>query len=85
MSRTDRRWADLLTTHRIVFVDDEPNVLAGLRRMLRFKREVWDMQFVESGQQALALMAEHVGLENSGSTVDLHVCRAPRTAVGQAW
>ena len=50
--------ADLLTTHRIVFVDDEPNLLAGLRRMLRIKRDVWDMQFAESGQQALALMAE---------------------------
>ena len=50
--------ADLLTTHRIVFVDDEPNLLAGLRRMLRIKRDVWDTQFAESGQQALALMAE---------------------------
>jgi hypothetical protein len=35
--------ADLLTTQRIVFVDNEPNLLAGLRRMLRIKRDVWDM------------------------------------------
>jgi HD-like signal output (HDOD) protein/CheY-like chemotaxis protein len=47
-----------VTAHRIMFVDDEPNLLSGLRRMLRVKRDVWDMQFAEGGEQALALMAE---------------------------
>jgi HD-like signal output (HDOD) protein/ActR/RegA family two-component response regulator len=42
---------------RILFVDDEPNVLLGLRRMLRHKRESWSMEFAEGGAQALALMA----------------------------
>jgi hypothetical protein len=28
--------------HPILFVDDEPGVLAGLRRMLRARREGWD-------------------------------------------
>lgn len=37
----------------ILFVDDEPNVLNGLRRMLRGKRNVWNMEFVEGGAQAL--------------------------------
>lgn len=37
----------------ILFVDDEPNVLAALKRMLRYKHETWDMTFVESGLEAL--------------------------------
>jgi putative nucleotidyltransferase with HDIG domain len=41
----------------ILFVDDEPNVLAGLRRMLRSRRGDWDMQFCESGVAALELLA----------------------------
>ncbi|MCU7851831.1 MAG: HDOD domain-containing protein [Candidatus Thiodiazotropha sp. (ex Monitilora ramsayi)] len=39
---------------RILFVDDEQNVLSGLRRSLRNQRKVWDMEFVGSGQDALA-------------------------------
>jgi HD-like signal output (HDOD) protein len=38
---------------RIMFVDDEPNVLSGLRRSLHGMRETWDMQFVESAAAAL--------------------------------
>jgi putative nucleotidyltransferase with HDIG domain len=38
---------------RIMFVDDEPMVLNGLRRSLHGMREVWDMQFVESAAAAL--------------------------------
>jgi len=40
----------------ILFVDDDPNLLEGLRRMLREKREVWEMSFVESGSEALAVL-----------------------------
>jgi HD-like signal output (HDOD) protein/ActR/RegA family two-component response regulator len=43
---------------RILFVDDEPHLLAGLRRMLRSKRDVWEMDFAEGGESALAKMAE---------------------------
>lgn len=43
---------------RVIFVDDEPNVLAAIRRMIRSKRDAWDMAFVESGREALALFAE---------------------------
>jgi HD-like signal output (HDOD) protein/ActR/RegA family two-component response regulator len=43
---------------RVLFVDDEPNLLAGLRRMLRFKRDIWEMDFAEGGQAALAKLAE---------------------------
>ena len=42
---------------RILFVDDEPNVLSGLQRMLRPMREEWDMVFAESGANALEEMA----------------------------
>ena len=43
---------------RVLFVDDEANVLAGLRRMLRGQRKQWDMSFANGGADALALMAE---------------------------
>ena len=43
---------------RILFVDDEANVLDGLRRMLRSCRDDWDMVFVGSGAEAIARMAE---------------------------
>jgi HD-like signal output (HDOD) protein len=41
----------------ILFVDDEPLVLQGLRRMLHDLRKDWDMHFAENGEQALALMS----------------------------
>lgn len=43
---------------RILFVDDEPLVLAGLRRMLHGMRKQWEMVFVESGDAALGFMAD---------------------------
>jgi len=42
----------------ILFVDDEPNILMGLKRMLRPMREKWDMHFASSGREALELMAK---------------------------
>ena len=41
---------------RILFVDDEPMVLRGLQRTLRKMREVWDMAFASSAQEALAIL-----------------------------
>jgi putative nucleotidyltransferase with HDIG domain len=41
---------------RVLFVDDDPNILDGLRRLLRPLRSEWDMQFASSGPTALALM-----------------------------
>lgn len=43
---------------RLLFVDDEPNVLQGLRRMLRSTRKDWDMDFVTGGEAALQAMAD---------------------------
>lgn len=43
---------------RILFVDDEPNVLQGLQRMLRSMRNEWDMDFANSGEEALRKMDE---------------------------
>lgn len=42
---------------RILFVDDELNVLDGLRRVLRPYRAEWDMEFVGGSRDALALLA----------------------------
>src|ERR1019366_1932099 len=39
----------------ILFVDDEPMILAGLQRLLRAHRNEWDMTFAGSGAEALAL------------------------------
>jgi HD-like signal output (HDOD) protein/CheY-like chemotaxis protein len=38
---------------RILFVDDESNVLDGIRRMLRADRTRWDMHFAVGGEAAL--------------------------------
>jgi CheY-like chemotaxis protein len=41
---------------KILFVDDEPNILSGLKRMLRSMRKEFDLQFAESGQEALTIL-----------------------------
>ncbi len=43
---------------RVLFVDDEPLVLNGLRRMLRGRRKEWDVSFAGSGQEALGLLSD---------------------------
>lgn len=43
---------------RILFVDDEENVLSGLKRLLRAKRGDWDMDFAASGEEALQKLHE---------------------------
>jgi len=43
---------------RLLFVDDEPLVLNGLRRSLHCMRDAWDMHFVEGAAEALATL-EH--------------------------
>ena len=43
---------------KILFVDDEPNLLSGLKRMLRKYRKEWDMAFAEGGPQALEVLAQ---------------------------
>ena len=44
---------------RILFVDDEANVLDSLRRMLHDQIKSWDMDFAISANEATALMAEN--------------------------
>jgi YesN/AraC family two-component response regulator len=41
---------------QVLFVDDEPNILHGLKRMLRSNRNEWDMYFANIGPEALELM-----------------------------
>lgn len=40
----------------VLFVDDDPRVLQGLRRMLHAERHHWTMQFAASGREALACL-----------------------------
>jgi CheY-like chemotaxis protein len=41
----------------LLFVDDEPSILSGLRRLTRPVRE-WDTRFAAGGQVALDLLAD---------------------------
>jgi YesN/AraC family two-component response regulator len=41
---------------KILFVDDEPNIIMGLKRMLHQMRNEWDMFFTESGTEALNIL-----------------------------
>ncbi len=41
---------------RIAFVDDEPHILAGLRRVMRTNEDDWEMAFCPSGAELLDLM-----------------------------
>ncbi len=43
---------------RILFVDDEENLLDGLKRGLRPMRHEWDMNFARNGSEALALLSK---------------------------
>lgn len=44
---------------KILFVDDDPNVVQGLKRMLYKMRGTWDMFFTESGEEALKILSEN--------------------------
>lgn len=43
---------------RILFVDDEPNVLTSIRRGLRKKNEEWAMTFADGADQAMQELSE---------------------------
>jgi DNA-binding NtrC family response regulator len=49
------------TTH-ILFVDDDPDVLDGLRDALRPRRREWQMTFATSGEAAIRLL-EHTAVD----------------------
>lgn len=61
-----------MTQHAsIIFVDDDPNVLRGLRRRMLSKRPNWHLRFYESAEQAL------VGLEEQPADVVISDMRMP--------
>ncbi|MDF9408129.1 response regulator [Pelotomaculum isophthalicicum JI] len=43
----------------IIFVDDEPNIIQGLKRMLRSERDNWVMFFAGSGKEALDILSNN--------------------------
>ena len=43
---------------RILFVDDERHLLDGLKRSLRSQRNVWEVSFADSGEEAVRLTEE---------------------------
>jgi putative two-component system response regulator len=55
--RVERATTDEGTNRKkVLFVDDEPNFLAGLRRMLRGQRDQWDFFFAGGVDEALELV-----------------------------
>ena len=44
--------------YSILFIDDEPNLLNGLQRLLRSKQGQWDMMFINSPTKAAALIEQ---------------------------
>lgn len=44
---------------RLLFVDDEPNIIQGLKRSLFNMRSEWDMFFALSGEEALNIMSSN--------------------------
>ena len=45
-----------MSKNRILFVDDESNILSGIKRMLRSLRNDYEFNFAGSGREALELM-----------------------------
>ena len=43
---------------RLLFVDDDANVLSGLQRLLRPMRQEWQMRFASGGAEALAILSD---------------------------
>jgi HD-like signal output (HDOD) protein len=48
----------LTNKKRVIFVDDEPRVLDGIKRMMHPLSDEWEMHFAESGQEALRILSE---------------------------
>lgn len=48
---------------RVLFVDDEQNILQGLKRMLRPFLSEWDISFANSGQEALEIIKKTPEIE----------------------
>lgn len=44
---------------RILFVDDDTNILAGLKRTMRSMRHEWEMEFISEPKEALRVFAEN--------------------------
>jgi len=47
-----------MSKRRILFVDDDPNILAGIRRSLRSLRDDFELHFAENGKEALEFMVQ---------------------------
>ena len=56
---------------KILFVDDEPNILEGLERMLFPMQQEWCIVFASGGQEALDLMKKGAEQDLGFARVDL--------------
>lgn len=58
MSRPFPRDEPLMSARRVLLVDDEPRIVAGLQRLLRPHRNEWEAVTATSGQDALRILAD---------------------------
>ncbi|MCW5837708.1 MAG: response regulator, partial [Labilithrix sp.] len=49
----------MTAARRVLLVDDEPRIVAGLQRLLRPHRALWDVSVATSASDALAILEEH--------------------------
>ena len=57
---------------RVLFVDDEINVLNGLKRMLRSVARDWSMSFAQSGEDALDAMRKFPDFDVVVTDLNMH-------------
>lgn len=50
---------DVMLKTGVLFVDDEPNILSAIKRMLRSIRQDFELYFAENGADALAMLEEN--------------------------
>lgn len=70
--RPDKEEKRHMEKRRILFVDDDHNILDGLKRMLRGMRHEWDMELVQDPVEAVAL------IKNTSFDVVVSDMRMPR-------
>ncbi len=46
-----------MTKPLVLFVDDDPHIISGMKRQTRGKRETWNLQFALGGPEALEIIA----------------------------
>ena len=58
-AESENVWFTVMERKRILFVDDDPLLLAGLRNVLKRDAQRWDMTFALGGEAGLVALSSH--------------------------